>query len=472
MENKQYEEAEEIGAENSSETNCAEDTKDILATLFKKNNLSYTNKNYSIDWLVDRLGSGKFSMPEYQRKYVWNENQVIALVASILKKLPIPKLYGYYTEEEGGDQTTLVIDGQQRLTSLFMYYWGIFPKKKNKRIAYGKKLQEIAKLCKKYYEDGDQNSKKKLEKTYKLDVDYKFIYTVNEIPEKQIEINLSYRDKDSELSNQEKFRFMDRELEFLIVEGNDYSDAVELFRLYNGGGTPLESQEIRNGIYQNVFLYKKINEYSDSIILKDETETAKSKFEKSNWDKFCGTTESKKEIQRLFQFLSYYFVFNFSKKGDDKNYKKIDSPILNLLKLNYNSHEISSIEKIRELETYKTYENIYRKKGSINTMINNYSDYIAKNGKDTQFMQEEYESIVNFFDCNFEKPGKQDKFNINNLIMIFLILKENYKLKESSNLIIPKEAIYYEAHGIGLSTEGFFKRIFEINKILKQRGVI
>lgn len=60
---------------------------------------------------------------------------------------------------------------------------------------------------------------------------------------------------------------MDRELEFLIVEGNNYSDAVELFRLSNGGGTPLEAQEIRNGIYQNLILYKNINEYSDNILL-------------------------------------------------------------------------------------------------------------------------------------------------------------------------------------------------------------
>lgn len=472
----QYEEIEEPeninGEENTSDVNGEDDTKDILATLFKKNNLSYTNKNYSIDWLVDRLGSGKFSMPEYQRKYVWNENQVIALVASILKKLPIPKLYGYYTEEDGDDQTTLVIDGQQRLTSLFMYYWGIFPKKRNKRIAYGKKLQEIARLCKKYYENGDQEAKRTLEKTYKLDVGYKFIYRVNEIPENQIELNLSYRDKESKLSNQEKFRFMDRELEFLIVEGNDYSDAVELFRLYNGGGTPLQPQEIRNGIYQNVFLYKKINEYSDSILLKDDTERADIKFNKSNWNKFCGETESKKEIQRLFQFLSYYFIFNFAKSNDDKNYKKMESPILSLLKLNYNSTDSSNIEQVKKLEVYKTYENLYRKKGSINTMINNYSDYIAKNGKDTQFMGEEYRSIVNFFDSNFEEPGKENKFNINNLIMIYLILKENGKLKENLNLTIPKEAIYYEAHGIGLSVEGFFKRIFEINKILKQRGVI
>lgn len=95
--------------------------KEILDSLFKKNNISYRDKNYTIEWLVDRLGNGKFSMPKHQRKYVWNENQVIALAASILKKLPIPKLYGHYTESEDENQTTLVIDGQQRLTSLLFF---------------------------------------------------------------------------------------------------------------------------------------------------------------------------------------------------------------------------------------------------------------------------------------------------------------------------------------------------------------
>lgn len=469
-------EPENVNEENIDNENKKEEIakSEILDTLFKKNNISYRDKNYSIDWLVDRLGSGKFSMPKYQRKYVWNETQVIALVVSILKKLPIPKLYGYYTEAQGENQTTLVIDGQQRLTSLFMFYWGIFPKNKSKRIAYGPELQTIAELCKKYYENNDQDAKKILEKKYKLDVDYKFIYKTNELSDNQLELNLSYRHKDTKLSYQEKFRFMDRELEFLIVEGNDYSDAVELFRLYNGGGTPLEPQEIRNGIYQNILLYKNINEYSDSILLEDDREGLKiNNLKNKNWIKFSGVVESKKEIQRLFQFLSYYFVFNFIKNKCDEKYSKINNLILDLLKLNYIDYGNSNnIESIKEHSTYKTFEKLYRRKGSIDNMINNYSDYIAKNGKNIDFMNEEYNSIVNFFDLEFQNPNKDEKFNINNLIMIYLILRENKKLKEPLPLCIPREAIYYDSHGLGLSAEGFFKRIYAINKIMKSKGVI
>lgn len=229
--------------------------------------------------------------------------------------------------------------------------------------------------------------------------------------------------------------------------------------MYNGGGTPLEAQEIRNGIYQNVLLYKLINEYSDKITL--------SKDENKNWLKFCGTITSKKEIQRLFQFLAYYFIFNFSIEKNSRIYSKIESPLLSLVKI-----DPMKVENVEQLDAYKLFERLYKRKGSIDNMINNYSDYIAKNGSNSDFMYEEYYSVVNFFNSIFEEPKDNEKYNINNLIMIYLILRENNKLKKDLQLIIPREAIYYNSHGIGLSSEGFFKRIFQINKILVEKGII
>lgn len=323
---------EELGL--SEETSDIQDTlegknaksaKEILASLIRKNDIQYYNKNYSIEWLVDRLGSGKFRMPKYQRKYVWEDVQVTALIVSVLKKIPIPKLYGYYTENQNEDQMTLVIDGQQRLTSLFMYYWGIFPKSKNNRINYADKLVEISKECKKYYDTEDERTKKdirlKLKNDYQLIIDYQFIYKSNEVDEQQHSIDLSYRGK-SELTAQQKFRLLDSELEFLIVQGHNYSDAVELFRVYNSAGTPLSTQEIRNGIYQNNHLYKKINVYSeDSLCPEDLIENREFEFNE-NWYHFSGTKKGsigdKKEIKKLLQLLSYYFVLTHEKDKSNK----------------------------------------------------------------------------------------------------------------------------------------------------------
>mgnify|MGYP000187403435 CR=1 FL=1 len=121
-----YSEDEDMGADSYTEKEIDTDvpeernglySNEILEKIIGVNRINYYPKNYSIDWLVDRLGSGKFSMPKYQRKYVWLDHQVTALIVSVLKKIPIPKLYGYYTESQGSNQTTLIIDGQQRVTT-------------------------------------------------------------------------------------------------------------------------------------------------------------------------------------------------------------------------------------------------------------------------------------------------------------------------------------------------------------------
>lgn len=442
--------------------------KEILAEITSENNLKYASKSYSIEWLIDQLGKGKYKIPGYQRRYVWSSEQVTALVVSLLKRVPIPKLYGFYTEDEEVS-ATLVIDGQQRLTSLFMYYWGIFPKSKN-RIDYASCLQEISEECKIYYsdkttKDQKQLAKEKLTNKYQLRIEYKFVYSANEYDEKQHKIDISYRGE-SDLNEQQKFRLLDRELDFLIVEGDDFSEAVDLFRIYNSAGTLLNTQEIRNGLYQKNYLYKLINEYSDNILSKD----GKDYDYNHNWSRFNkkGIVGDRMEIKRLFQLLSYYFTFSYSvDKSESQNYKfeKRDSYLLMFLK-DRKKERLSE----KELEAYSKY---YRKKGSLEKMINNYSEFIAVNGNNKEFLNKEYITIVDFFNLTFEnrKSGNTSRFNYNNLCMIYLILRANNKLK--TNVMIPEEAIYYDSKGLSLNNpEGYLKRITEIRNILIRKGVI
>lgn len=144
---------------------------------------------------------------------------------------------------------------------------------------------------------------------------------------------------------------MDSELEFLIVEGHNYSDAVELFRIYNSSGTALNSQEIRNGIYQNNCLYKKINEYSDKILTENKNK-------QHNWYKFNSTNikGDKSDIKKLFQLLAYHFSFsmNVTKSKDDKLlFEPRNSILFNFLK----NKKTETIYK-SELKNYKIH---YRK---------------------------------------------------------------------------------------------------------------
>lgn len=64
----------------------------------------------------------KFNMdPDYQRKSVWSDEQQGLLIDSILKNIPIPPIFLRENIDKLGKTSYEVIDGKQRLTSIFRY---------------------------------------------------------------------------------------------------------------------------------------------------------------------------------------------------------------------------------------------------------------------------------------------------------------------------------------------------------------
>ena len=62
-------------------------------------------------------------LPSYnQRKYRWTKQQVEELATSLLRDLPIPPIYAF--RNENGQLE--ILDGQQRVMSLYFYYIGRF----------------------------------------------------------------------------------------------------------------------------------------------------------------------------------------------------------------------------------------------------------------------------------------------------------------------------------------------------------
>ena len=72
--------------------------------------------------LVESVNDNMYVIPKYQRKYRWGKKQVIDLVESLLIGLPIPPIY---TCRNNKNQLE-ILDGQQRVMSLFFYYIGYF----------------------------------------------------------------------------------------------------------------------------------------------------------------------------------------------------------------------------------------------------------------------------------------------------------------------------------------------------------
>jgi hypothetical protein len=79
--------------------------------------------------ILDQIDLGSMALPEFQRGYVWNRDQVRGLMLSLYRKHPVGSLLVWVTKTETanarGDGTLapgsvkLLLDGQQRITSLY-----------------------------------------------------------------------------------------------------------------------------------------------------------------------------------------------------------------------------------------------------------------------------------------------------------------------------------------------------------------
>jgi hypothetical protein len=61
--------------------------------------------------------------PEFQREFVWSNEKQIKLVESVMARIPLPV---FYLADEAENDKVVVIDGQQRLTTLFAFMEGRF----------------------------------------------------------------------------------------------------------------------------------------------------------------------------------------------------------------------------------------------------------------------------------------------------------------------------------------------------------
>ena len=69
------------------------------------------------------IENGKLILhPEFQRNLLWKEKQQSLLIESLMLKIPIPAFY--FDEDADGVRT--VIDGMQRLTTIFNFVKGKF----------------------------------------------------------------------------------------------------------------------------------------------------------------------------------------------------------------------------------------------------------------------------------------------------------------------------------------------------------
>ena len=85
--------------------------------------ITSTPNDFNIQTLYSLIDNGVIIMPPFQRNYVWDQRRASRLIESIILGLPIPQVFLY----EKGKNNFYVIDGQQRLLSIYFFIKQRFP---------------------------------------------------------------------------------------------------------------------------------------------------------------------------------------------------------------------------------------------------------------------------------------------------------------------------------------------------------
>ena len=191
--------------------------------------------DFNTKTLVDFIDSGVVNIPGFQRNFIWDIKRASRLIESILVGLPIPQIFLY--EQKGNKY--LVIDGQQRLMSIYYFSKGRFPRK-------------------------DQLSNLRLNLKEKSAIPFEILNKDEYFTDFRLNLpenvpgqpNRFHRLDYSSLDDQNRTTFDLRTIRHIIVRqvGPSGDNAMyEIFNRLNSGGVNLTPQEIRRCTFDSRF---------------------------------------------------------------------------------------------------------------------------------------------------------------------------------------------------------------------------
>lgn len=183
--------------------------------------------DFTLEILHKKWADGEIEIPRFQRGFVWTKTQASRLIDSFLLGLPVPAIFLY---SEHGSDKYLVIDGQQRLRSVFSYFDGRFPP------------TEVG-LPPSAERDNDS------------------VFRLVGLPSSRYYQHFDFHG----LPERDRRRLRNAVLRAFIIKQIDPEDDASMYDIFerlNNGGTHLENQEIRQCIYRGPFadLLEELNE--------------------------------------------------------------------------------------------------------------------------------------------------------------------------------------------------------------------
>lgn len=201
----------------------------------KEYDITTSPNDFNTKTMFDFIESGAVKIPGFQRNYVWDIKRASKLIESIIIGLPVPQIFLY----EEARNSFLVIDGQQRLMSIYYFVKQRFP-------IYEKRIELRHIFDKNGKIPGEVLHNDKYFTKFNLQLPPKLSNQRNKLH------SLNYSTLD-----EYRITFDLRTIRNIIIKQNfpsdDNSSIYEVFNRLNSGGMNLKPQEIRASLYHSDF---------------------------------------------------------------------------------------------------------------------------------------------------------------------------------------------------------------------------
>ena len=234
MSDDSYEQAEAAFAPTSEQWFEAEEPEETEDQM-REYDITSSPNDFNTLTLFSFIESGVVKIPGFQRNYVWDIKRASKLIESMIIGLPVPQIFLY--EEERN--RFLVIDGQQRLMSLYYFIKQRFPKRK----------EELN--C-----DASSMSTEGYPTEILQDDNYFSKFTL-QLPEQLPKHPNRLGKLNYSTLGDYKGTFGSSTIRNIIIKQtsppDDDSSMYEIFNRLNSGGMNLKPQEIRTSLYHSSF---------------------------------------------------------------------------------------------------------------------------------------------------------------------------------------------------------------------------
>jgi len=211
------------------------------------------SKKYSD--LISEIQKGIIKIPKFQREFVWSIDKTAKLLDSILKGYPIGTFILWQTDERindiknvgnleipatpDGTKVQYVLDGQQRITSLFAAYLGAEIQKTGE-----KKITDYTKI----YVDLEKDIHDNDEQVITTEPSGEKFLSLNDVMNfsfsKARALSETFTEEELDLIDAYSTSFKTYEFSTVVLRKEDIGSAIEVFTRINTGGQTLTLFEI------------------------------------------------------------------------------------------------------------------------------------------------------------------------------------------------------------------------------------